>query len=469
MEENVGSQRHATCQGQNGTDEVPFVIHHGDCLEVLGKMADNSIDSVVTDPPYGLSSEPDPAEVMKAWVNNESFLHCKKGFMGHEWDSFVPQPVYWREVFRVLKPGGHALVFAGARTQDWMAMSLRFAGFEIRDTSMWVFGSGMPKSLNIEKALIAKGSPSPQSSLWKGWGTALKPCYEPILLVRKPFRGSVAENVLKNRVGGINIDGCRVPTDETLNGGAYAAKGQRGSSAVFDGTKGMFAPEKTAAGEYVQPSGRWPGNLVHDGSEQVVAYFPESPGQQGNITSSEKMRVSENGIYGKMNAAHDFAARRDPGTASRFFYCAKPTRAERHEGMNYSATKTSHGATMRQIENAFKADHDSGNTHPTIKPKTLMRWLVRMITPPNGVCLDPFTGSGTTGIACMEEGVGFVGIERELSYSRIANARISHAHQTVSGKPSAASAKRSAAELARRKRKALGKYRKGEQMELIGI
>ena len=269
---------------QNGTPRVPFAIHHGDCLDVLGKMLDDSIDSVVTDPPYGLSSEPDPVEVMRAWVNNESFLHRKKGFMGHEWDSFVPQPDYWREVFRVLKPGGHALVFAGARTQDWMAMSLRFAGFEIRDTIMWVFGSGLPKSLNIEKALIAKHSP--QSSLWKGWGTALKPCYEPILLVRKPFRGSVSENVLKNRVGGINIDGCRVPTDETLNGGAYAAKGQRGNSDVFGGAKGMFAPGKTAADKFVQPSGRWPGNLVHDGGDQVIEGFPETSGQQGDLNTT---------------------------------------------------------------------------------------------------------------------------------------------------------------------------------------
>lgn len=452
---------------QNGTPRVPFAIHHGDCLDVLGKMLDDSIDSVVTDPPYGLSSEPDPVEVMRAWVNNESFLHRKKGFMGHEWDSFVPQPDYWREVFRVLKPGGHALVFAGARTQDWMAMSLRFAGFEIRDTIMWVFGSGLPKSLNIEKALIAKHSP--QSSLWKGWGTALKPCYEPILLVRKPFRGSVSENVLKNRVGGINIDGCRVPTDETLNGGAYAAKGQRGNSDVFGGAKGMFAPGKTAADKFVQPSGRWPGNLVHDGSDQVIEGFPETSGQQGDLNTTGDGRARVGAVYGKFNAARNFFARGDTGSAARFFYCAKPTRAERHEGTGYSATKTTHGATLRQVENAIKAEPDGGNTHPTIKPKELMRWLVRMITPPDGVCLDPFTGSGTTGIACMEEGVQFVGIERELSYSRIAHARVSHAFQKVSGKPSAASEKRAAAEQARQKRKAFGKYRKGEQMELEGI
>jgi DNA modification methylase len=303
------------------------MILHGDCLGVLQTLGDASVDAVVTDPPYGLS------------------------FMGKRWDYDVPSVEVWAECLRVLKPGGHLLAFAGTRTQHRMAVRIEDAGFEIRDMIAWVYGSGFPKSHN---------------GPWGG--TALKPALEPITVARKPLAGTVAENVLRHGTGGLNIDGCRVATDDKL--GANVEK----SEAL----------------------GRWPANLIHDGSEEVLAAFPQAPGQLAKASTSDTQRAGQN-AYGVMaRGSNGQAPRGDAGSAARFFYCAK----------------------------ASKADRGAENAHPTVKPTDLMRYLVRLVTPPGGVVLDPFMGSGSTGKAAALEGFDFIGIEREAEYVEIAKARV---------------------------------------------
>lgn len=371
-------------------------LHHGDCLDVLRSMPDNSVDSIVTDPPYGLS------------------------FMGKKWDYDVPDVDVWAECLRVLKPGGHLLSFAGARTQHRMAVRIEDSGFELRDMvtflydtnetaqaliesltpeqlklldatfgrdSMlaWTYGSGFPKSLDVSKAIdkaagvereryerpafggafsddggttygttISNDPSTDSAKKWQGWGTALKPALEPITVARKPFKGTVAANVLAHGTGALNIDGCRVPTGDNLNGGAYSGTGRKNP---------YFRSLDAGAGTYEQPLGRWPANLIHDDSEDVVAMFPDDK--------------------------------------SRFFYCAK----------------------------ASKKDRGNGNKHPTVKPVELMRYLCCLVTPPDGIVLDPFMGSGSTGKAAVLEGFHFIGIERESEYVEIARARIAEAQK----------------------------------------
>ena len=337
-------------------------LHHGDCLAVLRSLPDNSVDSVVTDPPYGLS------------------------FMGKKWDYDVPASEVWAECLRVLKPGGHLLAFAGTRTQHRMAVRIEDAGFEIRDMIAWVYGSGFPKSLDVSKALDKAagaeresigpnqladrgglvqantyGTPSrPDETApatdaarqWKGWGTALKPALEPITVARKPLVGTVAANVLAHGAGALNIDGCRVEGPPSGLKPYTRTVDQRESQAANHGAV-TFTDH---------PAGRWPANLIHDGSEEVTEQFP---------------------------VAND-------NSAARFFYCAK----------------------------ASKRDRDEGNIHPTVKPTDLMRYLCRLVTQPGGVVLDPFMGSGSTGKAAALEGFRFIGIEREAEYLEIARARI---------------------------------------------
>lgn len=405
----------------------------GDCLEELAKLSDNSVSSIVTDPPYGLS------------------------FMGKKWDYDAPSVDIWKECLRVLKPGGHLLAFAGTRTQHRMAVNIEDAGFEIRDLIAWVYGSGFPKSTDISKAiakraggdLVAKqaiafmksrrekmglsrpqferlifgradgnvrnwedGISLPRPSLWPlikqamslestpfdadmergddevaqckgsygyqangerwenerivrrpttelaqkwhGWGTALKPALEPITVARKPFKGTVAQNVLEHGTGGINIEGCRVEASDLVNPQKNWDRVQSQSQGIA--TQGLKAINLSDRA----PSGRWPANFIHDGSDEAVALT---------------------------------------GDAARFFYCAKSSKRERGEG----------------------------NNHPTVKPIALMSYLCRLVTPPNGIVLDPFMGSGSTGIAAIKEGFSFIGIERELKYMAIAQRRIEEA------------------------------------------
>lgn len=355
----------------------------GDSLHVLKSLPAESIDSVVTDPPYGLA------------------------FMGKRWDYDVPSVDLWREVFRVLKPGGHLLAFAGTRTQHRMAVNIEDAGFEIRDMIAWVYGSGFPKSHDVSKAIdreagaereVVGKHPRPAKSIysqgvnemdqrvplckpsteaakqWEGWGTALKPALEPITVARKPLIGTVAANVQQFGTGAINIDGCRVGTEQTRT--------QPGNK--FPGCYGTFrpAPEKVHFG-------RWPANLIHDGSDEVTGLFP--------------------------------------GNESRFFYCAKASQAERSAGLEHREPATVSDGRTAPNDTAYQRDQTPRrNVHPTVKPIALMRYLVRLVTPPGGTVLDPFMGSGTTGIAAALEGFDFVGIEREPEYLEIAQARIAH-------------------------------------------
>jgi site-specific DNA-methyltransferase (adenine-specific) len=345
------------------SDRVEIV--NGDSLLVLQLLDDNSVDAIVTDPPYGLA------------------------FMGKKWDYDVPSEELWRQCFRVLKAGGHLLCFAGTRTQHRMAVRIEDAGFEIRDMIAWVYGSGFPKSLDVSKAIdkaagaerkvvgtkkhhagnihnarygqatateyIYSDPATPEAKQWEGWGTALKPALEPITVARKPLIGTVAENVLQHGTGAINVDGCRVGTEppaprnapkKIIRGGKFHASADSGQE----------------MSHYNPTQGRWPANFIHDGSEQVTDLL---------------------------------------GSAARFFYCAK----------------------------ASKRDRDEGNNHPTVKPTDLMRYLCRLVTPPDGTVLDPFMGSGSTGKAAVLEGFRFIGIEREEEYCEIAKARIKHAQQ----------------------------------------
>lgn len=443
------------------------MIITGDARSVLADVPDNSIDAVVTDPPYGLSKKPDALEVLRRWLAGDDYEHTGGGFMGKTWDSFVPGPSIWREVLRVLKPGGHACVFAGSRTVDLMGLALRIAGFEIRDQLQWLYGTGFPKSLDVSKAIdsrpgvqnlrdfsahlkarrkalglsrqdvservvgkrtgacwnwehhqfpaarwwpalssllrldarwgeiiaeaerakvgerratqlaFAPGQGSDHSGVslditapatdaakrWSGWGTALKPAHEPIILARKPLAGTVAANVLEHSTGGINVDGCRV---------------------------GNFA-----GGPSSDHVGRWPANVILD---------PEA----GALLGPE----------------------------ARFFYCAKASKAEREAGLEGFRKAGAGELTGGRAEGSAGLDNPRAgagrkskgraNIHPTVKPISLMRWLVRLVTPPGGTVLDPFAGSGSTGCAAALEGFRFLGIELSDDYAEIARARIAH-------------------------------------------
>ncbi len=340
----------------------------GDCVELMRAMPDASVDSIVTDPPYEL------------------------GFMGKGWDrtGIANNVAMWAEALRVLKPGGHLLAFSGTRTYHRMVCAIEDAGFEVRDQIGWAYGSGFPKSLDVSKAIdkaagaerevIQQGERSAERPVvedqsggkayrlagdasitapatdaarqWQGWGTALKPAWEPICVARKPLIGTVAANVLAHGTGGLNIDGCRVEGEHT-----YTPRLTANSNLNDDGWQKIGQ-----AAEPVTVSGRWPANLIHDGSDEVLAAFP------GDGDSS----------------------------AARFYYAAK----------------------------ASKSDRGDGNTHPTVKPTDLMRYLCRLVTPPGGVVLDPFMGSGSTGKAAILEGFQFVGIDMTPEYVEIARGRV---------------------------------------------
>lgn len=471
-------------------------------------MSDESVDSVVTDPPYGLSDHKsaDVVACLTAWLAGEEFRPNKKGFMGRTWDSWVPGPEVWREVLRVLKPGGHVVAFAGSRTHDLMSMALRLAGFECRDTIMdlyatcdaarefvdslseeqrnalarafpadigllWTYGSGFPKSMDVSKAIDkAAGAKSevvgrktgraasPIADLrggrlcqavdkridasaitapatdaarqWAGWGTALKPAFEPALVFRKPLEGTVAQNVIKHGTGALNIDGCRVSfagdgdstKSKSKNQHALFGSGKRCNSVLGD-------MGQNPRSNYDAP-GRFPSNIIHDGSPEVLEHFPDSDGA-GPSLPRVKVTGYGDGVVGS-GASDYLGGERTPynsgsGSAARFFYCAKASRADRNEGLPMGGTPvTGSGATMRERENAdWKARN--GNHHPTVKPTDLMRYLCRLVTPPGGVVLDPFTGSGSTGKAAMLEGFQFIGCDLDAEYLEIARARLEHA------------------------------------------
>lgn len=377
-----------------------YQILIGDCLELLRRMPDCSVDSVVTDPPYGLS------------------------FMGKKWDYDVPAIEVWVECLRVLKPGGHLLAFAGTRTQHRMAVRIEDAGFEIRDMIAWVYGSGFPKSRNIGNDIDGMD----------GWGTALKPSLEPITFARKPLNGTVAANVIAYGTGALNIDACRVaPTGERLGGGdesGKSAKPEGWARPWMDDAEHVAAHNAkiTVNVDKASRLGRWPANLIHDGSAEVVALFPAQAGASAPVTGNEPTANGFSGPvkYSGMRERVAGAFHADSGSAARFFYCAKTSRKDRNEGLLSSdAPAVAKDATMRDCETAEWSTRN-GNSHPTVKPTDLMAYLLRLVTPAGGVALDPFMGSGSTGKAAMREGFQFIGCEIDEQYAAIARARIDH-------------------------------------------
>lgn len=370
--------------------EPTFVVHNANCLDILKTMEDNSIDSICTDPPYGLN------------------------MMNKGWDKVLPDPAIWKECLRVLKPGGHMVAFGAPRLYHRLACSIEDQGFEVRDSLMWVFGSGFPKSLDIGKAL-------PEEESAQGIGTALKPAYEPIILARKPLEGTVASNVLKWGTGGINIDGCRIETTENLNGGAYA----KTQSERHDGDE-SWRMKPGQAGDFVQPAGRFPANLILD--EEAGKLLDEQSGILKTGAAKPFVgEVKESASIGKKRSMLKGHSSNEGGT-SRFFYCAKASKKEREAGLeSMPSKKVSDGRTKTNNSPRLRDATERKNTHPTVKPISLMQWLVRLITPPGGIVLDPFTGSGSTGCAAMKEGFDFIGCDLSAEYVEIANKRIEHA------------------------------------------
>ncbi|HFI2182914.1 TPA: site-specific DNA-methyltransferase [Enterobacter roggenkampii] len=367
---------------------MTYQLHVGRCEDVLKTLPDNSVDAIVTDPPYGLS------------------------FMNHKWDYDVPTVEQWQECLRVLKPGGHLLAFGGSRTYHRLVVNAEDAGFEIRDQILWIYGSGFPKSHNLDGD-------------FDGWGTALKPAHEPIVMARKPFKKTVSANMAEHGTGAININACRIPTNEALNGGAGGLLSHQ-----RDGTKPVADYEQA-------PDGRWPANIIHDGSDAVVSAFPDAKGQQGALTGNEpSSKMGTANCYGKMDRRHESTPRIDSSkSAARFFYCAKVKPKERDEGLErFIATSASEMTGGRKEGSVGINDPRAGagrtsgakNNHPTVKPIALMSYLCRLITPPGGTVLDPWMGSGSTGRAATEEGFNFIGIDLNPDYVTIASARIAH-------------------------------------------
>ena len=375
----------------------PWVdLINDDCRVALKELDVNSVDAVVTDPPYGLE------------------------FMGKHWDYDVPDVGIWREVLRVLKPGGHLLSFGGSRTYHRMAVSIEDAGFEIRDQIMWIYGSGFPKSSN-------------QDGDWDGWGTALKPAHEPIVVARKPLIGTVPANLAKHGVGALNIDGCRVHGDDA-QGGTYTVTRLK-PGATLNKTGGNWRPEEGGVefnGE-MKP-GRWPANVIHDGSDEVLAAFPQARGQIADASSSSESRKTQN-TYGAMKRGNDGAVARDQGgSAARFFYCAKASKQDRDDGMATEPKPvvtfaTANGTSGKPSSISEGRNTEYRNTHPTVKPTSLMRYLTRLVTPPGGTVLDPFMGSGSTGRGAVLEGFNFIGVEMSPEYFDFADARIAAAEK----------------------------------------
>lgn len=381
-------------------------IYHADCLSLMQAMESDSFDAVITDPPYGLTQNKKGGSGEKSLNLNSPAGRSRitTGFMGMKWDHGVPGVEYWAEAMRVAKPGAHLLAFGGTRTYHRLACMIEDSGWEIRDCIMWVYGSGFPKSHNLDGD-------------WAGWGTALKPAWEPILIGRKPLIGTVAENVISHRTGAMNIEASRVGDEPRINTQSSPTSASR-KSRVVAGYRHDAGTGPGHPGGQVQ--GRWPSNLIHDGSEDVLACFLDAPGQLADASTNAEARKTQH-VYGRMargngrdsEASADSkndgvvgfnmkpgARRDDHGSAARFFYCAKASRDDRDSGM------------------------DAGNHHPTVKPTALMRYLCRLVTPPDGLIFDPFMGSGSTGVAARHEGFRFIGVDQDISYCAIAEKRL---------------------------------------------
>ena len=398
----------------------------GDCRQQLATLPDNSVHAIVTDPPYEL------------------------GFMGKTWDStgIAYNTEVWTQCLRVLKPGGHLLAFGGSRTYHRLACAIEDAGFEIRDQIMWVYGSGFPKSLNVSKAIdkgagaerkiissIYRGDragtsagimgvPVPRTDVvtapstdaakqWDGWGTALKPAHEPIVLARKPLDGTVANNVLTHGVGALNIDATRVgnETVTTTNGKGFAGS--------FEG--GINNNGGT------QHVGRWPANFIHDGSDEVLELFPDS--KAGKPRSDR----GTGGIWSRSSGVPCGAQYGDDGSAARFFYCAKASRSERNTGLDHLQPQRHSDRPSDDLPGGDnprnRTNTPQTNFHPTVKPLALIHYLIELVTPSGGTILDPFLGSGTTAVAATQLGHPWIGCELTEDYWPIIEARVAHAQQ----------------------------------------
>jgi len=386
-----------------------YILHLGNCLDSLKGMPDNSVDSIVTDPPYGIS------------------------FMSKKWDYDVPSVEIWKECLRVLKPGGFLLSFSSTRTYHRMTINIEDAGFEIRDMICWTYSSGFPKSHNISASIDKmyghpnRGRAIPTASSyqacdvdqdnkltsnpvgpyepktdeakqWQGWGTALKPSQEPVTIARKPLDGTVANNVLEWGTGGMNIDATRVPMSdedyEKLSSGVERIREKGGTM----GNSWKNSSDLSGANP-VNPAGRWPANFIHDGSQGVLELFPDVK-----------------------------------GSAARFFYCPKASKKDKEEGLD-NFDERIQAATYGDI-GPMEGNPRKPNTghiqrirnhHPTVKLTELMKYLCRLVTQPGGIVLDPFMGSGSTGKAAILEGFCFIGCELDEEYLAIAEARIKHA------------------------------------------
>lgn len=494
------------------SEDKNYIVISGNNIDSLKNYPDNYFDSVVTDPPYGLGKEPNAEEMLRAWIDTGYLAVGGSGFMGKEWDAFVPQPLFWKEIFRVLKYGGHIVAFFGTRTYDWGCMAIRLAGFEIRDCIQWVYGSGFPKSHNVGKAIdtlqgnkrkiVGEGKSgktakafnlsdeqrlagtgnisgeyeiSKGNSEWEGWGSALKPANEPIVLARKPLQKglSIAENVLKWGTGAINIDGCRVgnekrtipvfsddkKTDETsfnLNSNIQHHREETSQGRFPANFIMTHHPDCKCIGIKKVGSGKLGGYNYEGNVYDVDGFVPNnSPvansnygeeivedwnchedcpikimDEQSGISKSSDAKRNRNTI-GSFGMPNDNTNEyNDKGGASRFFYIAKASKWERNFGLDDFEDKrfSAYGYDVglgEKAEGMFKDRNPiKKNIHPTVKPIKLMQYLVRMITPPNGIVLDPFAGSGTTGIACKIDGFNFVGLELSEEYTEIAKQRI---------------------------------------------
>ncbi len=417
-----------------------YILHLGNCLDSLKGVPDNSVDSIVTDPPYGIS------------------------FMSKKWDYDVPSVEIWKECLRVLKPGGFLLSFSSTRTYHRMTTNIEDAGFEIRECVSWVYASGFPKSHNISASIDKmyghpnRGRAIPTASSyqacdvdqdnkltsnpvgpyepktdeakqWQGWGTALKPSQEFIAMARKPLDGTVANNVLTWGTGGINIDAARVPMSdedyEKLSSGVERIREKGGTM----GNSWKNSSDLSGANP-VNPAGRWPANFIHDGSQEVLELFPDTKPSKSGGVSYNKDTQHLSGKKLQPRTGHDD----NGGSAARFFYVPKASKRDKEEGLDdfeekVGAKQFNEGmeGQIRSNGTVIKEATKLRNPHPTIKPTELMKYLCRLVTQPGGIVLDPFMGSGSTGKAAILEGFHFIGCELDEEYLAIAEARIKHA------------------------------------------
>lgn len=427
-------------------------LHLGDCLSVMAELPENSVDTILTDPPYGLT------------------------FMGKDWDRGVPGVAFWREALRVAKPGAMLLAMGGTRTFHRLVCAIEDAGWEVRDSMAWLYGSGFPKSFDISKGidkqagvefssrpasgvgfmkpdsedwhvtknqLTREGESTPAAQLWHGWGTALKPAMELICVAMKPVDGTFVNNALTWGVAGLWIDGGRVGFQNEAD---YQESTQKNRHADFnsnDGirvpTKGIYHGDNRPPINYEPTKGRFPANVIHDGSDEVTGLFPQT--KSGARAGGDDFKLgrfeNESGAWGlKKGRACDASS----GSAARFFYCAKASRSERNaglEGMEEREKPQTFTSSECVDKRPGRISHERPpikfrNSHPTVKPLALMRYLARLTkTPTGGVVLDPFMGSGTTGIAAVLEGRDFIGIELNAEYLEIAERRIAHAQGSI--------------------------------------